>query len=165
MPNEPTPQGGGLNDVTLAPLTDDRGLSGTGGADGGGASAGAGEPSGGATDRASARLPQDPAATHPESSRSAIGQLAARTQSEEAAEAAALGPADGSLADAARGALSHDVAGEGTLTMGDALRSPGRDIGSGTPGDQSELGGGAPLGQEGGTGPSGAASPGGDGRR
>lgn len=50
-------------------------------------------------------------------------------------------------------------------TSGDALHSgAGRDVGSGTPGDKGELGGGAPLGQQGGVGPESAASPGGDSR-
>jgi len=126
-------QGGGLNDAALAPATDERGLSGTGGAEGGGTRSGAGEPTGGVADRVSGgEAEADP------QSIAALGQLAGRTGSEEAAEAAALGSADGSLADAAG---QHPPGG---TSMGDALRSPGRDVGSGTPGDRGELGGGDP---------------------
>ena len=106
--------GAGLNDAAIAPATDDRGLSGTGGSEGGGTTAGAGEPSGGEADRGAIPVP------------------------EEAAEPAALGPADGSLADAVA------PRGPGGTTMGDALRGVGRDVGSGTPADRGELGGGDP---------------------
>ena len=145
-----TPQGDGLNEATLAPATDDRGLSGTGGAEGGGTIAGAGDPSGGDADLDTAALPTDP-------SRSFRAQ--SRNGPDASEEAAALGPADGALSDEAT------PKGQDGTTMGDALRSPGRDIGSGTPGDKGELGGGGPLGQHGGTGPAGAGSPGGDARR
>lgn len=107
-------QGGGLNDAALASATDDRALSGTGGSEGGGTTAGAGEPSGGDADRAGLPMP------------------------EEAAAAAALGPSDGSLADA------EASRGPGGTTMGDALRGVGRDMGSGTPADRGDLGGGDP---------------------
>lgn len=74
-----------------------------------------------------------------------------------ASEAATLGPADGSLSDSQGGAS--------TPTMGEALREAGRaSAGSGAPRDRGETGGGGPLGQHGGTGPEGAASPGGDSR-
>lgn len=82
-------------------------------------------------------MPGKDASANPHSI-SAIGQLAGRSGSEVAAEAAALGTADGSLADAA------GLHAPGGTTMGDALRSPGRDIGSGTPRDKGELGGGDP---------------------
>ena len=143
----PTPQGDGLNETTLAPTNDDRGLSGTGGAEGGGTIAGAGDPSGGETDLETAGLPTDPSRSFLAQSRN--GPVA----SEEAAEAAALGSADGALSDEAT------PKGQGGTTMGDALRSPGRDIGSGTPGDKGDLGGGG-VGRS----PSGTASPGGEGR-
>jgi hypothetical protein len=62
----------------------------------------------------------------------------AGTDSEIVAEAAALGSADGALADAA------GVGGGGNVTtMGEAIgSSAARDVGSGTPGEKGDLGGG-----------------------
>lgn len=89
--------------------------------------------------------------------------LATQAGNEAAAEAAALGSADGSLADAARGGRpSFPGAGPvGGETVGTG--SGRNEVASGTPEDRSETGGGGPLGQHGGPGPSGVRSPGGNG--
>jgi hypothetical protein len=148
-------QGGGLNDRAFAPATDEP-LSGTGGSAGGGAISGAGEISGADTDRA-----DDPLIGRDGRTLAATGELAGTSDEQAARDAAALGSADGSLADAA-GVGS----GAAAPTMGDAVGGgAGRDIGSGTPADRGELGGGAPFGQHGGSGPAGSSSPGGDSRR
>jgi hypothetical protein len=128
-----TPSTGGLNERAFEPARDGE-LSGTGGSDGGGTIAGSGDPSGAATDR---NHPGDEPDAIP---RAALGELAGRSGSEEAAEAAALGSADGALADAA------GVGGPGGRTLGETPGGgAGRDIGSGTPGDRGELGGGDPI--------------------
>ena len=121
--------GGGLNEAALAGRGEED-PGGAGGGSDGGTMAGAGEPSGGLLSGAG-------------------GTTAGLIDDNIAAEAAALGPADGSLSDAE--ALGDGV---GRATTG-----------SGTPRDRGETGGGGGLGQGGGTGPAGAASPGGDSRR
>jgi hypothetical protein len=149
-------QGGGLNDRAFAPATDES-LSGTGGSSGGGALSGGGEISGADTDRQ-----DDPLIGRDGRTLAATGELAGTSDDQAARDAAALGGADGSLAEAAAGGAS----GTGAPTMGDAVGGgAGRDVGGGTPGDRGELGGGAPLGRNGGTGPAGSGSPGGDSRR
>lgn len=133
--------GGGLD---LRPLADHAGEDpgGAGGSSGGGAMAGAGQPAGGTLDsrRGEGDAPvHDPQANPPRDS------LAAIAGNEIAAEAAALGPADGSLADtAAASGLRQPV----TSTDGQALGSGvGRSEGGvGVGGDQGDLGGGDPLG-------------------
>lgn len=136
--------GNGLSNAVL-PNHDDEDLGGAGGGAGGGTMAGAGEPSGGLM--------------------GTTVTMSGINDENIAAEAAALGTADGSLADAASGSaggVSSAPTGAEAIGGG-AGRGP---AGSGTPGDHSELGGGgASLGQGGGTGPSGTASPGGDSRR
>jgi len=82
-----------------------------------------------------------------------------------AAEAGALGPSDGALADEAaqRGEPQSPMGRTGAEAIGGAGRG---EAGSGTPADRGELGGGgATLGQGGGAGPQGSGSPGGDSRR
>ncbi len=154
MSGEGPGQGGGLNDRAFAPATDEP-LSGTGGSAGGGALSGDGEISGANTDRQ-----DDPLIGRDGRTVAATGELAGTSDEQVARDAAALGSADGSLADAA------GASGAAAPTIGDALHGgAGRDIGSGTPGDRGELGGGAPLGQHGGAGPAGSGSPGGDSRR
>ncbi|MFN3725700.1 MAG: hypothetical protein ACK4SZ_05275 [Allosphingosinicella sp.] len=123
----------GLNEAVLAQSRDDPDPGGTGDLTGG-------EPSGGLLSGSGATT-------------------AGLTDELIASEAAALGPADGSLSDSEGGAS--------TPTMGETLgEGAGRaTAGSGTPGDRGETGGGGPSGQHGGTGPKGTASPGGDSRR
>ena len=124
---------GGLNEAVLAGR-DKEDLGGAGGSSGGGTMAGAGEPSGGTLDRAG-------------------DTLADVTDNEVAKEAAALGPSDGSLADAANG-NGPRLPGVGPVGGETVGSGAGRgDPGSGTPGGRGELGGGGPLGQHGGTGP------------
>ena len=137
------PQGGGLNDKALADAN----------AENEDAIAGAGDPSGGPADDV------EFSNAHPLAS---PGELAGTADQAIAREIEALGPADGSLADAA-----GVGGGAGATTMGDAIgAAAGMDIGSGTPGDKGDLGGGgASLDQGGGTGPAGAGTPGGDSRR
>ena len=131
--------GGGLNEAALAGRGEED-PGGAGGGSGGGTMAGAGEPSGGLLSGAG-------------------GTTAGLIDDNIAAEAAALGPADGSLSDAEGGAARAT----GAEALGDRV---GRaTTGSGTPRDRGETGGGGGLGQGGGTGPAGAASPGGDSRR
>jgi hypothetical protein len=78
-----------------------------------------------------------------------------------AAEAASLGSADGTLADAAVARQGGAERLSGGSTGAEAIhQGAGRgDVGSGTPGDKGDLGGGG-----GGTGTAGTASPGGEGR-
>src|SRR4051812_11019169 len=109
-------QGGGLGDKPMQPATSEP-LGGTGGSDGGGTIAGAGDPAGGRADRTSAHNMDDDA-TSGQGTITAAGQLAGRSGQEEAIEAAALGAADGSLADAAGQHVP------GNTTIGDAVRSP-----------------------------------------
>lgn len=115
-------QGGGLGEKTLAAAN----------AENEDAFAGSGQPSGGAAD--DAQFSND----HPLAS---PGELAGTADQAIAREIAALGPADGSLADAAGtdgGPLGSDAAGGDTI--GDAVGAgAGMDVGSGTPGDTSEL--------------------------
>jgi len=93
------------------------------------ASAGSGDPSG-----------QDDVEFSNEHPLSSPGELAGTADAAIAREMAALGPADGSLADAA-GVGSDDP----DHTMGDAIGAgAGMDLGSGTPEPQGELGGGDP---------------------
>ena len=146
--------GGGLGEKQMEPAIGQDPLSGTGGSAGGGTRAGEGEPSGGVTDD------KDFSDEHPLAS---PGELAGTADQAIAREIEALGPVDGSLADAA-----SDESGEaGASTMGDAVGSAaGMDIGQGAPGDKAGLGGGgASLRQSGGTGPAGTGSPGGDSRK
>ena len=147
--------GNGLGEPAAEAMRDGE-LSGTGGSAGSGALSGEGEISGERGD--GAPLGDGDELAPGAQNRAALSQLAGRTGNEVAAEAAALGGADGSLADAA------GIGGPGGRTVGDSLGSEGRDIGSGTPGDRGELGGAGPLGQHGGAGPGGAASPGCDTR-
>lgn len=114
---------------------------GAGGAGGGGASAGAGQPSGGTLgpNRGEAATPVcEPDATpRPDS-------VAGITDSEIAAEAGALGSADGMLADAAgasQSAQGTTPAGGETVGTGAGRGEPG----TGTPADHGGLGGGDPL--------------------
>ena len=126
--NKGVPQGGGLNEEALRSPTDEP-LGGTGGSAGGGTIAGSGDPSGATADRDDAGSEDPPVAS--------LGELAGQSDDRIAAEAAALGSADGSIADAA------GVGGTLDATMGDAIGAlAGRDVGSGTPGDKGDLGGG-----------------------
>ena len=140
------PQGGGLNERALEPAVDSENMTGTGGGAGGGTIAGSGDPSGPGTIAG---------ITNP----LAMPGIAGDREAEIVAEAAALGTADGALSDAV-GVGGSAVA----TTMGDAIgSSAGRDVGSGTPGDKGELGGGGgSLGLSGGTGPQGSGAPGGN---
>lgn len=89
------------------------------------------------------------------------GELAGTAGEAIAAEIAALGPADGSLADAQSG----QGGGPATNTMGDAIGAgAGMDVGAGSPPDHSGAGGGEPIGQQGYAAPTTSRSPGGDGR-
>jgi hypothetical protein len=135
MADEPNTSG-----LDLRPLGGNAGEDpgGTGGSSGGGTSAGAGSPTGGTLDsqrgEANAPVGEPHATPRPDS-------LAGIADSEIAAEAAALGSADGSLADAA------GLSGPGGSSMGEAIGGgAGRaEPGSGTPGDRGELGGGDPA--------------------
>lgn len=132
------PQGGGLNEKSLQPAVDEN-------EDG---FAGSDDPSGEAVGDT------EFSNEHPLAS---PGELAGTADQAIAREIEALGPADGSLADAADEAQGG---GAGTSTMGDAIgASAGMDIGQGTPPDRGDLGGGGS-----GPGPAGTRSPGGDGR-
>lgn len=132
--------GGGLD---LRPLGSQPGEDpgGTGGASGGGAGAGAGQPSGGTLggERGEAGAPaEEQRATPPRDS------LAGITGNEAAAEAGALGPAEGELAEAAgvsRSAPGVTPSGGETIGTGPGRGEPG----VGTGGDHSNLGGGDPL--------------------
>jgi hypothetical protein len=117
------PQGGGLGERAMEAATEKENLSGTGGGAGGGTIAGSGDPTGPGV---------DVGVTNPLEMPGVAGKDA-----EIVAEASALGSADGALADAA------GAGGGGGTTMGDAVGgSAGRDVGSGTPGDKGDLGGG-----------------------
>jgi hypothetical protein len=131
--------------ITGAGLLDEHGrepLDGTGGSSGGGTIGGSGP---GADDISGGTAG---AAAHPGTPAATTGSIAS--------DAAALGSADGSLADAARRSTPRNA-----LTGAEAVGSgAGRgEVGSGTPADTGELGGGG-----GGTGPAGTARPGGDSR-
>ena len=145
MQQNTTSEGGGLNEQALQAAVDENED----------ALAGSGDPSGGPADDT------EFSNRHPLAS---PGELAGTADQAIAREIEALGPADGSLADAA--GVGGD-AGAGTSTMGDAIgAAAGMDIGSGTPPDHGDLGGGgASLEQGGGAGPAGSGSPGGDSRR
>ncbi len=138
---------GELDEAVLADGANED-LAGSGGASGGGTVAGAGEPSGGTID---AGAGPGVSAVDPES-----GAIAA--------EASALGSADGSLADQATSGATGAERSSAGPTGAEAIGAGARrgDTGSGTPGDSSGLGGGGSLGQHGGTGPEGAARPGGN---
>lgn len=139
------PHAGG-DGVDLRPLGEQAGEDpgGAGGASGGGTAAGAGEPAGGTLDsrRGVGDAPVgDPHATpRPDS-------LAGVTDDEIAAEADALGSADGGLARAAGMPGSPGVTPSGGETVG---AGAGRgEPGAGTGGDKSGLGGGNPGGMPG----------------
>ena len=155
-------QQGGLN---ASELTDREAedLGGAGGSSGGGTTSGRGEPSGGAiggTAGTSGGVPGDVLGGETPFGAGA-GSLAGLDGGGIAAEAAALGTADGALADAA----SDDEPGAERLSGGpsgaEAIGQGARrgETGSGTRADTGDLGGGG-----GGTGPAGTASPGGGGR-
>ncbi|WP_205481106.1 hypothetical protein [Sphingomonas arenae] len=109
-------QGGGLGEKQLAAAN----------AENEDAFAGSADPSGGELDDV------EFSNEHPLSS---PGELAGTADQAIAREIAALGPADGSLADAA-----GTQGGASTDTIGDAIgAAAGMDVGSGTPGDTSEL--------------------------
>ncbi|MEA3009404.1 MAG: hypothetical protein QOJ91_1096 [Sphingomonadales bacterium] len=135
--------GNGLGD---APLADHDGedIGGAGGSSGGGTIAGRGEPSGGTLDG-------DPGAS--------LAGLAGK-DAEAAAEAAALGEGSGALADSAANARpGAERLGGGPLGAESIGQGVGRgEIGSGTPGDKGDLGGGD-VGRS----PGATASPGGEG--
>lgn len=138
-------QGGGISGFGVAE-EEQTPLAGTGGAAGGGARAGEGEPSGEGTARDTSLKDGDELAT-PDNVDSA-GELAGRSGSEKAAEAAALGSDD----------EEHDKTpaleyGEGDRprgpTIGEALGSgAGAHVGSGTP-DDDAIGGGMVGGEAG----------------
>jgi hypothetical protein len=162
----------GLGTKAMQPATKEP-LGGTGGSTGGGTRAGEGEPDGANTDQSAIPL-------------AARRERGGMMDDEVAAEAAALGSADGTLAD--RAGLAGGIATPGNpeipgvtgdvddvvqgtesershTTMGEALGTgAGRHVGSGTPPGHAGLGGAAPLGFEGGPGPKGTRSPGGDRR-
>jgi hypothetical protein len=150
-------RGGGLSGFGVAEEKETP-LAGTGGAAGGGTRAGEGQPSGEGTVR-DKDLP-DGTTLAPAADVAAAGTLAGRSGDEAAKEAAALGTSG-----------DHDKTpaleyGEGDRprgpTMGEALGSgTGTHIGSGTR-EPPALGGAGPLGQEGGPGPAGTGSPGGN---
>lgn len=136
--------GSGLGDAPLADH-DPEDIGGAGGSSGGGTIAGRGEPSGGT-------LGASPGASLP-----GLGGK----DSEVAAEAAALGEASGALADSAANARpGAERLGAGPSGAEATGQGAGRgEIGSGTPGDRGDLGGG-----EFGRNPGGTARPGGEGR-
>lgn len=130
-------QPGSVNGAELADRDQDA-LGGTGGSSGGGARAGRGEPSGGASDRqAGGMLGATPFGA-------GAGSLAGLDGGGIVAEAAALGAADGSLADAADdrepGAERLSSGPTGAEAIGQGARRG--DTGSGTRGDLGDLGGG-----------------------
>jgi hypothetical protein len=135
--------GNGLNEAALVGR-DQEDLGGAGGSSGGGTVAGRGEPSGGTLGGTDGRA-------------AGLGG----TDGGIAAEAAALGDAPGALADEAAKAQSGAEHPSGGPTGAEAIgQGAGRgEIGSGTPGDKGDLGGGD-VGRS----PSGTASPGGEGR-
>jgi hypothetical protein len=157
-------QDGGISGRGLAEAAEKEPLGGTGGSAGSGTVAGEGEPSGADSDA--------PEGTRGEGNErgalfEAADEFAGRTQSEEAAEAGALGPSPGSLAEKA--GVRHRPEGAppaGGGTIGDALRSGEEpQAGSGTPPDKSGLSRGEPEAEEGATGPSRTRSPGDANRR
>src|SRR5215217_4755060 len=91
--------GGGLGEKALD-TSEDRDLGGTGGSAGGGTLAGRGDTAGGEGD-ADERGAIGTDMSDATGTTAALVQLAGRTDSQEAAEAAALGNDDGALADAA----------------------------------------------------------------
>ena len=94
---------------------------------------------------------------------SGAGKTAGLLDDHIAAEAGALGSADGALADeTAKRDPQSPIGRTGAEALGGG--SGRGETGSGTPADHGELGGGATLAQGGGTGPQGAGSPGSDGR-
>lgn len=132
-------QGGGISGFGVAE-EEETPLAGTGGAAGGGTRAGEGEPSGEGTARDTELKDGDELAT-PDNV-NAVGELAGRTGSEEAAEAAALGSDD-----ELHGQIPALEYGEGDRprgpTIGEALGSEaGTHVGSGTPPDE-PIGGGS----------------------
>ncbi|HEX8514405.1 MAG TPA: hypothetical protein VF688_15020 [Allosphingosinicella sp.] len=132
--------GNGLSEAALADH-DPEDIGGAGGSSGGGTIAGRGEPSGGTLG-------------------GTVGVPGGKDTGI-AAEAAALGDASGALADEAAkaqpGAERLSGGGTGAEAIG---QGAGRgEIGSGTPGDKGDLGGG-----DFGRSPTGTASPGGEGR-
>jgi hypothetical protein len=155
-------QQGGLNASELADREDED-LGGAGGSSGGGTSAGRGEPSGGAiggSGGTSGGVPGDMLGGETPFG-AGTGSLSGLDGGGIAAEAAALGTADGSLADAASDREPGAERLSGGPTSAEAIGQGARrgETGSGTPGDTGDLGGGG-----GGTGPSGTASPGGESR-
>ena len=153
-------QQGGLSASELADR-DDEELGGAGGSSGGGTASGRGEPSGGAiggTGGTSGGVPGDMLGGETPFG-AGVGSLAGLDGGGIAAEAAALGTADGALADAA----SHDEPGGERLSGGPtgppAIGQGARrgETGSGTRPDTGDLGGGG-----GGTGPAGTANAGGE---
>jgi hypothetical protein len=119
------PQGGGLGERAMEPATEGENMNGTGGGAGGGTMAGSGDPTGPGVNAGIKNPLQMPGI--------------AGEDAEVVSKIAALGSADGALADAA------GVGGSGGPTMEEAIgASAGSDIGSGTPGDRGETGGGDP---------------------
>jgi hypothetical protein len=136
--------GGGLNEAALAGANKED-LGGSGGSSGGGTIAGSGEPSGGTLQGGqtiggvSADAGPGPATL--------TGGVAALDPSGIAAEAAALGSVDGTLADAAQRAAGQAPHLGGGPVGSEALGAgAGRgDVGSGTPSDRGDLGGGGSV--------------------
>jgi hypothetical protein len=156
-------QGGGVGERPIEFAIKEP-LGGTGGAAGGGTIGGEGEPSGENTDHPQPNTKEAPelADISPMSALFAsTASLAARTGSEEAAEAAALGPSPGSLADEGHiRTRQSGVPRAGRGTIGDALKSGEEpQIGAGTTPNRGELGGGVPAEEEGATGPAGGRNP------
>jgi DNA polymerase-3 subunit gamma/tau len=119
-------------------------LGGTGGSAGGGALGGAVSPR---AARPTARSRKKPPGRRGR-------ELSESSDEEIAREARALGSADGSLADAASGASGDAALAAGPVGGETVGTGAGRgEAGSGLPQDHGELGGGAPLGQHGGSGP------------
>ena len=145
---------GGVNGAEFADRDKDD-VGGTGDSSGGGTRAGQGKPRGGMADRqAGGMLGATPFGA-------GAGSLAGLDGGGIAAEAAALGAVDGSLADAAEDRESGAEQMSGGATGAEAIGPGARrgDIGSGTRGDSGDLGGGG-----GGTGSAGSTNPGGDNR-
>ena len=143
--------GGGLNEAAAVRATEED-VGSTGGSSGGGTISGRGEPSGGTLDRSGGTMPGMPQDAGQQALVAAgADSLSAQTGNQIASEAAALGAADGSIADAA-GAGS--AVPNGGPTAAEALGSGagGGNVGSGTPADRGDLGGGGAVGQHGATG-------------
>jgi hypothetical protein len=137
--------GGGLNEAALAGANKED-LGGAGGSSGGGTIAGSGEPSGGTLHgggQTSGGIPVDAGA----GPAALTGGVAALDPSGIAAEAAALGSADGTLADAAQRAAGYAPHTGGGPVGSEALGAgAGRgDVGSGTARDRGDLGGGGSV--------------------